>query len=398
MVPLRRPRGDAARRLREDQGPLEGRDHLRRARTSPRRKSRTCSSAIPAVMMAAVVAQPDPKWGETPCAFIELKEGASGDRGGDHRLLPRAHGALQGAQDGGLRPAAQDLHRARSRNSCCASARRARAPSNDHDARRIGAVPGPARLPPDAVHGVGRSATIRASSSACTASRAAGAISTTWPSAWRTPTASSAPTSPGAGAATGWRDKADYGYPLYCADMATLLASLRAETVDWVGTSMGGILGMLLASAAAARRCGKLVLNDVGCVIPKAALERIGDLRGPRARRSTRSRRWRRRCASVSPFGKLTAAQWRHLALHVARRDEDGRWRFRYDPGIALPFRAGCARRRGPARVLEGGARPGARGPRRSSRTCSLPQTSPRCSRAPAPRASSSPAPATRRC
>jgi pimeloyl-ACP methyl ester carboxylesterase len=43
---------------------------------------------------------------------------------------------------------------------------------------------------------------------------------------------------------------------------------------------------------------------------------------------------------TVSPFGDLTPAQWRHLALHVARRDDDGRWRFRYDPGIAQTFKA----------------------------------------------------------
>lgn len=44
---------------------------------------------------------------------------------------------------------------------------------------------------------------------------------------------------------------------------------------------------------------------------------------------------------AVSPFGHLTAAQWGHLAIHVARRDDAGRWRFRYDPGIAVPFKAG---------------------------------------------------------
>jgi len=43
---------------------------------------------------------------------------------------------------------------------------------------------------------------------------------------------------------------------------------------------------------------------------------------------------------SVSPFGDLTAAQWRHLSLHVARQDADGRWRFRYDPGIGKVFHA----------------------------------------------------------
>jgi pimeloyl-ACP methyl ester carboxylesterase len=134
-------------------------------------------------------------------------------------------------------------------------------------------------------------------------------------------------------------DKGDYGYPVYCSDIATLLAALGAEAVDWVGTSMGGILGMLLA-AQPRTPVGRLVMNDVGCVVPKVALERIATYVGRdvvfdslEALEAAMRR--------VSPFGQLSAAQWRHLAAHVSRRGEDGQWRFRYDPGIALPFRAG---------------------------------------------------------
>ncbi len=65
----------------------------------------------PAVMAAAVVAQPDAKWGETPCAFVELKPGAHGDRGRADRALPRRAGAVQGAEEGRLRRAAEDLDR-----------------------------------------------------------------------------------------------------------------------------------------------------------------------------------------------------------------------------------------------------------------------------------------------
>jgi pimeloyl-ACP methyl ester carboxylesterase len=134
-------------------------------------------------------------------------------------------------------------------------------------------------------------------------------------------------------------DKADYHYPTYCADLAAMLAALGAESVDFLGTSMGGILGMLLA-AHPRSPIGKLVMNDVGCVVPKAALERIAtyvgrDVAFPSLESLEAAMR------AVSPFGQLSAAQWRHLALHVSRHDEDGQWRFRYDPGIALPFKAG---------------------------------------------------------
>ena len=60
----------------------------------------------PAVQLAAVVARPDPKWGETPCAFVQLKPGANATRRGDHRVLPRPARAFQGAEIGRVRAAA----------------------------------------------------------------------------------------------------------------------------------------------------------------------------------------------------------------------------------------------------------------------------------------------------
>jgi pimeloyl-ACP methyl ester carboxylesterase len=134
-------------------------------------------------------------------------------------------------------------------------------------------------------------------------------------------------------------DKADYVYPTYCADVAAMLATLGAESVDWVGTSMGGILGMALA-AHPRSPIGKLVVNDVGCVVPKAALERIAGYVG-RDPAFDSLEALEAAMRSISPFGSLTPAQWGHLAVHVARRDEAGKWRFRYDPGIAAAFKAG---------------------------------------------------------
>ncbi|MGZ5105871.1 MAG: alpha/beta fold hydrolase [Usitatibacter sp.] len=134
------------------------------------------------------------------------------------------------------------------------------------------------------------------------------------------------------------RDPADYTYAVYTGDMATLIASLHAETVDWLGTSMGGIIGMMMASLPGTP-VRKLVMNDVGAMSPKASIERIGQYVG---REPTFDSLDALEAAmrSVSPFGALTADQWRHLAIHVAKHDADGRWRFRYDPGIGKNFHA----------------------------------------------------------
>ena len=75
----------------------------------------------PAVLFAAVVAKPDAKWGEVPCAFIELKENAAGDRGRHHRVLPGADVRLQDAEGRGIRARSRRPRPARSRNSCCAT-------------------------------------------------------------------------------------------------------------------------------------------------------------------------------------------------------------------------------------------------------------------------------------
>ena len=119
--------------------------------------------------------------------------------------------------------------------------------------------------------------------------------------------------------------------------MTTLIASLHAETLDWVGTSMGGIIGMIMASLPASP-IRKLVMNDVGCVVPKSALQRIGQYVGREPSFETLGE-LQAAMKSVSPFGELTDAQWRHLTEHVAKRDDKGRWTFRYDPHIADNFR-----------------------------------------------------------
>ncbi|HEY0523660.1 MAG TPA: alpha/beta hydrolase [Stellaceae bacterium] len=130
----------------------------------------------------------------------------------------------------------------------------------------------------------------------------------------------------------------DYGYPLYLADMAALLARLDVESVDWVGTSMGGLIGMMLA-AQPGNPIRRLVLNDVGPFLPKAALERIGSYVGkdPHFPDIAALEEYLRRIHA--PFGPLTAEQWRHLAEHGWRHLPDGSGvGLAYDPHIGDAF------------------------------------------------------------
>ena len=135
--------------------------------------------------------------------------------------------------------------------------------------------------------------------------------------------------------------KEDYGYPQYCADMTALIARVTAggtpKRIHWVGTSMGGIIGMLLASRPKSP-IEKLVVNDVGTFIPKAALERIGAYVGKDPRFATFAELETLVRMVCAPFGPLTDAQWRHLAEHSAKQNADGSWGLNYDPGIGIPF------------------------------------------------------------
>jgi len=133
-------------------------------------------------------------------------------------------------------------------------------------------------------------------------------------------------------------DKTAYGYPQYCADITALIARFGVDRVDWVGTSMGGLIGMVMASLANSP-VRRLVVNDVGPFIPKAALERLAIYVGSRSRFSDMEEVVRHFATVYAPFGPLTEAQWLQIAEHSVRQRDDGEYELRYDPAIANPFR-----------------------------------------------------------
>lgn len=135
--------------------------------------------------------------------------------------------------------------------------------------------------------------------------------------------------------------KEDYDYPQYLADMTTLLARVTyggKKTISWIGTSMGGIIGMVMASLPGSP-VAKLVVNDVGTRIPRAALERIAAYVGENRRFSSFQEIEKYVKTVSAPFGPLTDEQWHHLTVHAVKQHDDSTWGFCYDPAIAHVFR-----------------------------------------------------------
>jgi pimeloyl-ACP methyl ester carboxylesterase len=133
---------------------------------------------------------------------------------------------------------------------------------------------------------------------------------------------------------------AEYGYPLYLADCAALIARLDVESVDWLGTSMGGLIGMMLA-AQRGSPIGKLVINDIGPFVSKVGLERIRGYAGldptfPSLEALEAAVR-----ANFATFGPLTDAEWRKMAQDSAREKPGGGWGFAYDPRIGDAIKEG---------------------------------------------------------
>ena len=149
-------------------------------------------------------------------------------------------------------------------------------------------------------------------------------------------------------------DKSGYSFSTYLSDAAALIArvttpnpgglleSLQARLrgtrpvakLDWIGTSMGGLIGMLLA-AKPGSPIRRLVMNDVGPFVPWNALIRLKGHVGSEtcfADHAELERYVRRACSS---FGPLDEEFWQHLTRHAAVQDEDGTYRLRYDPEIS---------------------------------------------------------------
>jgi pimeloyl-ACP methyl ester carboxylesterase len=147
---------------------------------------------------------------------------------------------------------------------------------------------------------------------------------------------------PGRGESDWLADPNDYVFPTYLTTLTALVARSGADTVDWVGTSMGGLLGIVMA-AQPKSPIARLVVNDVGPTIEPAAIERIRGYFGLDPTFATYQEIEQYIRTVSAPFGPLTDAQWEHVTRTNVRQRPDGRWGLAYDPGIAVPFRSSAA-------------------------------------------------------
>ena len=146
------------------------------------------------------------------------------------------------------------------------------------------------------------------------------------------------PDMPGRGESERLANPMEYSIPRYVADMVTVLARVNADSVHWVGTSMGGLIGMAVA-ALASSPISRLVLNDVGPVLEAQAIARIGAYLGLPMRWDSVEDAADYLLTISKGFGSHTRDQWLALTRPMLRPTEDGGVRLHYDPAMAAPFK-----------------------------------------------------------
>lgn len=131
---------------------------------------------------------------------------------------------------------------------------------------------------------------------------------------------------------------AEYRVEVYGEMAIELLDQLAIGRCRWIGTSMGGAIGMYLAGGPLRERITHLVINDIGPELPAPAIERIVTYVGnpPRFASMVEFEAWLRKV--YTPFGYQTEAEWRGMAESSARRTDTGEITVHYDPRLVVPF------------------------------------------------------------
>lgn len=129
----------------------------------------------------------------------------------------------------------------------------------------------------------------------------------------------------------------NYNFQQYCADMNSLIAHLNVHKVHWIGTSMGGLIGMIL-SAMSQTPIESLILNDVGPDLKRVELQSLGKYIGKAPIFSTQKELFDYYKETYQAFGYLPDKQWKEMALYSTFKEDYG-YRIHYDPKIGDAFR-----------------------------------------------------------
>lgn len=147
------------------------------------------------------------------------------------------------------------------------------------------------------------------------------------------------PDTPGRGYSD-WVDPDKYQFSFYQLVAVDLLKYFKVSgRVHWIGTSMGGVLGMMMASSSQTRRwIDRLVLNDIGPEVPEDAINRIREYSSKKQvfRHLSEARVYFEEI--YAPFGYLSPEEWDLVLVHSLRRLDDGTLTQHYDPTILAQF------------------------------------------------------------
>ncbi len=130
----------------------------------------------------------------------------------------------------------------------------------------------------------------------------------------------------------------EYCLAFYTRLATSLVNQLALDKFHWLGTSMGGAIGLHAAASALRGRLQRLVLNDMGPEIAHAATDRIRSYAGSPAAFATVSELEAYFRSIYKPYGWLSDAQWRRLTETSVRRLPDGRVTPHYDPDMVMQF------------------------------------------------------------
>ncbi len=147
------------------------------------------------------------------------------------------------------------------------------------------------------------------------------------------------PDVPGRGESDWLASAEQYVIPVYAQFMRAMLTEFGIQQYDWVGTSMGGLIGVVMAITPGSTMC-KFVINDIGPVIERIALDRIGNLVGRNPVYPSYELLFAAAQPYLATFGPLTEQDQHHIVATSVQRRADGQWEYKMDPKIGDAFRA----------------------------------------------------------